>query len=172
MRGEIKLSSRLKKSNRERFNNLVAPLERKIWAYAYGLTKDPEEADDLLQETLLKAYRFIHKFDGNNIRGWLTTICKNNYINDFRKIKKLPGFVDYTDFVQCEEHPLLEREEGFGDEVVIALDQVDAIYKTCFILSRMEGYQYEEISKIYDIPVGTVRSRIHRARTILKKELA
>jgi RNA polymerase sigma-70 factor (ECF subfamily) len=171
MRETIKLSAKQGRINRERFNRLVAPLERKIWALSLSLTGDPEEADDLLQETLLKAYRFMHKFDGDNVMAWVLTICRNNYINDYRKIKKLPKFVDYTDFVQCEDHPLYVRDEGLGDEMTTVLDNIDPIFKTPFLMAHLSGYQYQEISKISGVKVGTVRSRIYRAKEILKEAL-
>ena len=142
-----------------------------------------EDADDLVQETFLKAFRFIDKFEeGTNAKAWLFKILKNAYINQYRKESKRPARVDYEDVAVYNEEEEGQvsgyydlREDVFekmiGDEVSTALNLLPEEFRTVILLCDIEGFSYEEISKIIDIPIGTVRSRLFRARNMLKEKL-
>ena len=151
--------------------------------FAYHLSYDDDDANDLVQETYMKAFRFIDKYDaGTNAKAWLFKILKNAYINEYRKKSKRPTKVDFEDIVSYHDsdHDTLPgyldlREEIFdnmmGDEVTIAINSLPIDFRTVLLLCDVEGFTYEEISKIIDVPIGTVRSRLFRARNMLKDKL-
>jgi len=152
--------------------------------FAFHLTLFDASANDLVQETYLKAYRFIDKYDvGTNAKAWLFKIMKNAFINDYRKKSKQPTKIDYNEvvnFLDEEKDATLSsyqdlREEMFenlmGDEVTNAINSLPVDSRTVILLCDIEGFSYEEIAKIIDVPVGTVRSRLHRSRNMLKKKL-
>lgn len=155
-----------------------------MYNFAYRLTYDEDEAKDLVQETFMKSYRFIKSFQqGTNAKAWLYRILKNSFINDFRKKSKQPGKVDYqevenyynSDDAQLDHTVDLRVEtvkDMMGDEVTNALNTLPIDFRTVIILCDLEGFTYEEMAKILDIPIGTVRSRLHRARNLLKEKLA
>lgn len=151
--------------------------------FAFHLTYNEEDANDLVQETYLNAFRFIEKYDkGTNAKAWLFRILKNAFINQYRKKSKSPKKVD-IDTVSINEEEggtnlsgyIDLREELFdeqmGDEVTAALNSIPVEYRTVILLCDLEGFSYEEISKIIEVPIGTVRSRLHRARNVLKDKL-
>ena len=150
--------------------------------FAYYLTQDEGEAEDLTQDTLLKAYNAGEAYhQGTNARAWLFRIMKNTFINDFKKRKRRGKQVDITEAVTTpdEEHAhnyLPEEEESFmveemGDETLIAIHHLPLEYRTILLLCYIEEFKYEELATIFDIPIGTVRSRLSRARALLKAEL-
>jgi RNA polymerase sigma-70 factor (ECF subfamily) len=155
-----------------------------MYNFAYRLTLDSDDAKDLLQDTYLKAYRFIDSFQqGTNAKAWLFRILKNSFINDYRKKSKEPSKVDYQEvesFYNSEEvdrqiTPDLRVEalqDMIGDEISEALNSLDVDFKTVIILADLEEFKYDEMAKILDIPIGTVRSRLHRARNLLKERLS
>ena len=157
-----------------------------LYNFAYKLTINEDDAKDLLQDTSLKAYRFINSFEkGTNAKAWLFRILKNSFINDYRKKSKTPGMVDYQDVESyynsdkgdsSREITVDLRAETvrdkLGDEITIALNSLDVDFRTVIILCDLEGFKYEEMAKILHIPIGTVRSRLHRARNMLKEKLA
>ncbi len=152
--------------------------------FAYRLTLDPDDANDLVQDTYLKAYRFIDSFEkGTNAKAWLFRILKNSFINDYRKRSKEPSKIDYQEVesyynsedVHRQITPDLRVEalkDMIGDEISNALNSLDVDFRTVIILCDLEGFKYEEMAKILDIPIGTVRSRLHRARNLLKEKLS
>jgi RNA polymerase sigma factor (sigma-70 family) len=154
-----------------------------LYNFAYRLTLDEDDANDLVQDTYLKAYRFFNSYEpGTNAKAWLFRILKNSFINEFRKKSKQPAKVDYSDLEQTynsedtdSNHTMDMRIESerdkIGDEVARALGTLDVDFRTAIILCDLEGFTYEEMSKILDIPIGTVRSRLHRARNLLKEKL-
>jgi RNA polymerase sigma-70 factor (ECF subfamily) len=155
-----------------------------MYNFAYRLTLDADDAKDLLQDTYLKAFRFIDSFQqGTNAKAWLFRILKNSFINDYRKKSKEPSKVDYQEvetFYNSEDvdrqiTPDLRVEalqDMIGDEISVALNSLDVDFRTVIILCDLEGFKYEEMAKILDIPIGTVRSRLHRARNLLKEKLS
>jgi RNA polymerase sigma-70 factor (ECF subfamily) len=154
-----------------------------MYNFAYKLTLDEEDAKDLVQDTFLKAYRFIHSFEkGTNAKAWLFRILKNSFINEFRKQSKLPKKVDYqevetfynsddADFDSTIDLRTEAVKNLIGDEVTVAINNLPVEFRTVIILADLESFTYEEMASILDIPVGTVRSRLHRARSILKQKL-
>jgi RNA polymerase sigma factor (sigma-70 family) len=166
------------------FNQEFMPHINAMYNFAYRLTLDSDDAKDLLQDTYLKAYRFIDSFQkGTNAKAWLFRILKNSFINDYRKKSKEPSKVDYqevetfynSDDVDQQITPDLRVEalqDMIGDEISVALNSLDVDFRTVIILCDLEGFKYEEMAKILDIPIGTVRSRLHRARNLLKEKLS
>jgi RNA polymerase sigma-70 factor (ECF subfamily) len=128
----------------------------------------------------MKAFRFINSFEqGTNAKAWLFRILKNSFINDYRKKSKKPATVDYqevetfynSDDVDYQSTSDLRAEsvrDMLGDEISNALNGLAVDFRTVIILADLEGFTYEEMAKILDIPIGTVRSRLHRARHLLK----
>lgn len=153
-----------------------------LYNFGYYLAHDEEMAKDLLQETFLKAYRFIEYFQvGTNAKAWLLRIMKNSFINEYRKKSKAPNKVDIDDINQKDDidedhHVALDmRQEVFsnliGDEITSAVNALPIDYRLIILLCDIEGFKYDEIAKIIDVPIGTVRSRLHRARNLLKDKL-
>ena len=154
-----------------------------LYNFAFHLTYDEEDSNDLVQDTYLKAFRFIESYkEGTNAKAWLFKILKNAFINEYRKKSKQPTKVDYEEIVAYQDEDdssyssyMDLREEMFqsmmGDEVTIALNSLPVDFRTVILLCDIEGFTYEEIAKIIDIPIGTVRSRLHRARNMLKETL-
>ena len=156
-----------------------------LYNFAYHLTYSEEDANDLVQEAYMKAFRFIDSYEvGTNPKAWLFRILKNAFINDYRKKNKQPTKVDYEEVIihqNNEDNTAYSsyedlREEMFqkmmGDEVTNAINALPVDFRTVILLCDIEGFTYEEISKIINIPIGTVRSRLHRSRNMLKEKLA
>jgi RNA polymerase sigma factor (sigma-70 family) len=172
------------KQKNDVFNNEFLPLVHSMYNFAYRLTLDRDDAKDLVQDTFMKAFRFIESFQtGTNAKAWLFRILKNSFINDYRKKSKEPSKVDYREVetyynsedVNRQITPDLRVEslkDMIGDEISNALNSLDVDFKTVIILCDLEGFKYEEMAKILDIPIGTVRSRLHRARQLLKEKLS
>ncbi len=165
------------------FDNEFMPHVDTMYNFAYRLTFDEDDSKDLVQDTYMKAYRFINSFQqGTNAKAWLYRILKNSFINNFRKKSKQPAKVDYqevenfynSDSVDTSATVDLRVEtvkDMIGDEVSNALNSLAVDFRTVIILCDLEGFTYEEMAKILDIPIGTVRSRLHRARNLLKQKL-
>jgi len=165
------------------FDTELLPHMDALKTFAYHLTFDDDDAEDLVQETYMKAYRFIDKYqEGTNAKAWLFKILKNAYINQYRKKVKRPTKVDFEEIISYHDSDdksstsyLDLREEIFenimGDEITIAINNLPIDFRTVVLLCDVEGFTYEEISKIIDVPIGTVRSRLFRARNILKDRL-
>ncbi len=167
----------------EIFDNEFLPQIDSMYNFAYRLTYDEDDAKDLVQETYLKAFRFIDSFQrGTNAKAWLFRILKNSFINDFRKKSKEPSKVDYQEVETYYNSEDVDAsitsdlridavQDMIGDEVSNALNALAVDFRTVIILCDLEGFTYEEMAKILDIPIGTVRSRLHRARNLLKEKL-
>ncbi len=166
------------------FEREFLPHANALKTFAFHLAYNEEDADDLVQETFMKAHRFIDRYiEGTNAKAWLFKILKNAYINQYRKRSKRPTKVDFEDFISYHDTDedggatgyLDLREEIFenmmGDEVTNAINALPVDFRTVILLCDIEGFKYEEISKIIDIPIGTVRSRLFRARNMLKENL-
>ncbi len=180
---QITTSSLTKTEKDKVFDKEFFPHIEALFNFAFHLTYNESDANDLVQETFLKAYRFIDSYrEGTNAKAWLFKILKNGFINDYRKRAKRPTKVDYEDIVSYHDSDdsgyvqyLDLRHEIFqgmlGDEVALAINKLPVDFRTAVLLCDIEGFTYEEMSKIIDIPIGTVRSRLHRARNMLKDEL-
>ena len=165
------------------FEKEFMPLIGSLYNFAYRLTLDEDDANDLVQETYLKAYRFFNSYEqGTNAKAWLFRILKNSFINDFRKKSKQPSKVDYQEVESFYNSDDIDEnitvdlrvesiQDMIGDEVANALNSLAVDFRTIIILCDLEGFTYEEMAKILDIPIGTVRSRLHRARNLLKEKL-
>jgi RNA polymerase sigma-70 factor, ECF subfamily len=165
------------------FKKEMVPHMNLLFNYALRTTGSSDDAKDLLQETYLKAFRFIDKYEkGTNAKAWLFRIMKNSFINDYRKSTRTPDQVDYNDI--ADYYDLVRERTGdandlrneifdrlLDDEVVKAMESLTEEFRTIIILSDLEGMTYEEIAGILDIPLGTVRSRLHRARKVMQKKL-
>lgn len=176
-----------KYSDKERmsiFDNEFLPHLDAMYNFAYRLTFDQDDAKDLVQDTYMKSYRFINSFQqGTNAKAWLYRILKNSFINDFRKKSKEPSKVDYQEVENFYNSDSVDEsktvdlridtvKDMIGDEVTNALNSLAVDFRTVIILCDLEGFTYEEMAKILDIPIGTVRSRLHRARNLLKEKLS
>ncbi len=165
------------------FEREFMPYIDALYNFAYRLTLDEDDANDLVQETYLKAYRFFASYEpGTNAKAWLFRILKNSFINEFRKKSKQPAKVDYQDVETYYNSDDVDEsittdlriesvQDMIGDEVATALNALAVDFRTVIILCDLEGFTYEEMAKILNIPIGTVRSRLHRARNLLKEKL-
>lgn len=161
------------------------PFRNQLHKAALRLTRSPESAEDLLQETYLKAYRHYASFrTGTNLRAWLFKILKNTFINDYRRRKQLPPMVDFADLEETSEAVLAAVEPAvtpspeeelleatMDGEVRQALAALPHNYKVVVLLADIADYGYKEIAEILAIPVGTVMSRLYRGRRLLEHAL-
>ena len=165
------------------FKSEAEPHMNALYNFAISLTTDRDDAYDLVQDTYIKAFRFFDKFEkGTNCKAWLFRIMKNTYINDYRKRSKQPEKVDYNDIENFYEEIKASfvnnnhlEDEFFknllGDEITEAIESLSEDFRTVTVLCDLEGFSYEEIAEITNAPIGTVRSRLHRARKILFAKL-
>ncbi|MCS7163075.1 MAG: sigma-70 family RNA polymerase sigma factor [Bacteroidia bacterium] len=162
------------------FEREVMPHASSIYHFALRLVNDREVARDLMQETLFRAYRFLYRYKpSTNAKAWLFRILRNTFINHYRKASKQPYSLEEhneNSLYDAEDiyayHNYQDPVEGlFGDEVTNALHQLPEDFRTIVILADVEGLSYKEISQVLRIPVGTIRSRLHRARKILRELL-
>jgi len=160
---------------------------RQLYSAAMRMTRNPADAEDLVQETYLKAYRAYHTFtEGTNLKAWLYRILTNTYINKYRKDSRRPNEVDLG---TVEDLYLYRRigseasaeaarttEERVLDGLVEsdikeAVEDLPETFRLPVLLADLEGFSYKEIAKILDIPIGTVMSRLHRGRKAMQKRL-
>ena len=165
------------------FDREFLPQIDALYNFAYYLVKNETDANDLVQETCLKAYRFADSYEENsNAKAWLFRILKNAFINEYRKRKSRPTQVDIEDVTTYGKEADTPysgsvdlREEMFdtmlGDEVTTAVNLLPTDFRMVILLCDIEGFSYEEIAEIVEVPIGTVRSRIFRARNMLKEKL-
>lgn len=165
------------------FEREAVPHMDALHNFALRLTGDEDDANDLLQETYLRAFRFFDKFEkGTNCKAWLFRIMKNSYINAYQKKKKTPVQLDYEEVEKYYEnvkpsnpddaHLTADTFESLlDDEVSQAIAKLPEDFRTVIILTDIEGFTYEEVAEFVDCPIGTVRSRLHRARKMLYTEL-
>jgi RNA polymerase sigma-70 factor, ECF subfamily len=169
---------------RERFEREVLPLLPNLYSAALRMTRNPADAEDLVQETYLRAYRGFSGFEeGTNLRAWMYRILTNTFINSYRKKQREPVTVQEDDldewylFDRLGEsgvEPSAEAEviRGMPDEdVQRALEALPEGFRLAVLLADVEGFSYKEIAEILGIPIGTVMSRLHRGRRALEKAL-
>ncbi len=169
------------------FESDAMPFASQLYAAALRMTRNAADAEDLVQETFLKAYRAYGTFtEGTNLKAWLYRILTNNYINRYRKQARRPSEVDLgeledlylyrrvatagtRDASRSAEDEVLD---GFVDaDVRQAVESLPEHFQLPVLLADVEGFSYKEISEILDIPIGTVMSRLHRGRKALQKAL-
>ena len=167
------------------FSTGQLPYRDQLYKSALRMTRSVEDAEDLLQETYLKAYKYYARFsEGTNFKAWLFKIMKNTFINIYRKKKLQPPRVDFDDVHEGLEETLVDRSRVAADnpevgiqakeidkEVREALFELPHDYKMVVLLADLEGFAYKEISEILAIPVGTVMSRLYRGRRMLERSL-
>lgn len=165
------------------FNEEILPHLDAIYNFALKLTANSDDAEDLVQDTIVKAYRFFSSYEkGTNAKGWLFRILKNSYINNYRKASRQPHKVDYDEIepfyetIRSEQSDTTDMEsrmygEMMDDDVTSALNRLPEDFRTVVLLCDIEGFSYEEIANMVDVPIGTIRSRLHRGRNLLKAEL-
>ncbi len=159
------------------FDYQVTRLQENLKHFAQSLTLNNEDAKDLLQDTILKAFRYREKFvDPSNLKAWLYTIMKNTFINDYRRKKRANTILDKTpDYHHLNVNGpnyLESTESSINLKVIEAnIEELDEEYKVPF-RRHLAGFKYKEIAKDLDIPIGTVKSRIFAARKKLMKNLA
>jgi RNA polymerase sigma-70 factor, ECF subfamily len=164
------------------FEAAAMPFVDALYNTAYRMTRNPEDAEDLVQETYLKAYRYYDKFEeGTNFKAWLFKIMKNTFINNYRKRQQSPAFSDFADIEESFESQVSEDnvrqaknpeeellENVLDQDVQLALDRLPPDYRMVVILADLEGFSYKEIADILEVPVGTVMSRLYRGRRLLE----
>jgi RNA polymerase sigma-70 factor (ECF subfamily) len=180
---EESISGKVEVEKQNEFQNVVMPHKNDLYNYALAIARNSDDAQDLVQETYFKAYKNYHQFEGGtNSKAWMFMILKNTFINNYRKLKREPSKVDYDEIEDIYENIKSEQSKDnnldldfynnlFDDDFSSALTKLPEKMKEVFLLCDLEGYSYEEISEIVDIPIGTVRSRLHRARKLLQDEL-
>lgn len=167
----------------EEFNEEIIPHLDALYNFALRLTADPNDAEDLVQDTIVKAYRFFTSYEkGTNAKAWLFRILKNSYINNYRKRSKKPQQVDYDEVSTFYESVRAEHTDTsdlearlyrdlMDDDITGALEALPEDFRTVVLLCDVEGFTYEEIANMLDVPIGTIRSRLHRGRNLLKAQL-
>jgi RNA polymerase sigma-70 factor (ECF subfamily) len=164
------------------FEAAAMPFVDALYNTAYRMTRNPEDAEDLVQETYLKAYRYYDKFEeGTNFKAWLFKIMKNTFINNYRKRQQAPVLSDFADIEESFETQVSEDtsrqlknpeeellENVLDQDVQRALDQLPPDYRMVVLLADLEGFAYKEIADILEVPVGTVMSRLYRGRRLLE----
>ena len=160
---------------------------RQLYSAAMRMTRNPSDAEDLVQETFLKAYRAYHTFEeGTNLKAWLYRILTNTYINKYRKDSRRPSEVDlgsvedlylYRNIGSEESAEAARTTEDRVPEGLVESDIKKAVedlpenFRLPVLLADLEGFSYKEIAEILDIPIGTVMSRLHRGRKAMQKSL-
>ncbi len=174
-----------KKALRAEFERLAIPELSHLYRSAFYLTKDKTEAEDLVQETYLRAFHFINKFQpGTNFRAWLLSIQRDLFINRYRKNRQEPKRVDWDKIDQVYESMVEhgeKAEEGspeglffskpMDQEVEEALKELPEEYRTAIVLEDIEELSYEEAAKVMVCAIGTIRSRVSRGRRLLQVAL-
>ncbi|MCZ6907504.1 MAG: sigma-70 family RNA polymerase sigma factor [Deltaproteobacteria bacterium] len=174
-----------KKELKVEFKRVALPQLSHLYTSAFYLTKDKAEAEDLVQETYIRALRFFDKFKpGTNCRAWLLTILRNLFINRYRQKRQEPEKVDWERIEQVYESMVEQGEKAERDnpenhlisqlmdeEVERALRELPEEYRMAIVLVDIEELSYEETAKVMECAIGTVRSRISRGRRILQVAL-
>ena len=159
------------------FEDEALPHLDTLYRVALRLTGDAASAEDLVQDTMLRALRAWNSFrPGSNARAWLVTILRNQFINGWRSNKRAPTGVDMDDVAEPADPKDPDPEGRFfselvDDEVLRAVDDLPDEFREVLVLSDMEGLPYADIATSLGIPVGTVKSRLFRARRILQGRL-
>ena len=172
-------------ADQAQFAELVLPLMDQLYAQALRLTRKPADAEDILQDTYLKAYRSFATFEaGTNLRAWMGRILVNTYINRFNKLNREPTKSELGDVEELYLYrrlgsidPSFRSAEDLvfdrftSDEVNQAVQSMPDTYRVPVLLADVDGYSYREIAAMLDVPIGTVMSRLHRGRRLLQRNL-
>ncbi len=176
-----------RRDSRKEFEATALPHLDALYGTAYRLARNPRDAEDLVQEALLRAYRFWETFEkDSNCKAWLLRILTNTFINEYQRKRRQREVLDAataeqtaTDGVLVHEGAQTQKspegvmlERSVSDDVQRALDALPADFRTAVVLCDVEGMAYKEIAEIMDCPVGTVMSRLFRGRRLLQQSLA
>ena len=178
----------LKEDRKKEFEEIALPFMQSLYNTALRMAKVSEEAEGLVQETYLLAYKNFDSFQkGTNCKAWLFKILRNFFINRYRKDSKSPVTVQYEAVENYYLHNQFTSHHNFthidfikepdrlkevlGEDITAALEELPDEFREAVLLSDIEGFTYEEISHITDAPLGTVKSRLNRARGMLQKKL-
>ena len=151
-----------------------------VYRVALRLAGSESQADDLTQETMLRAFRSWHQFkSGNNVRAWLLTILRHTFINEYRRTRRAGVTLDVSEVEEFRVFPDVQEADPEGrffdqivdDEVLRAIDALPEEFREALVLSDVEDLSYAEIAKVLEVPIGTVKSRLFRARRALQKQL-
>lgn len=167
------------------FEQAAMPFLDALYNTAYRMTRNAEDAEDLIQETYLKAFKYYDKFEaGTNLKAWLFKIMKNTFINNYRRRQLEPPQSDFAEIEEAFENRVSEDaaqqiknpeqealEDVLDEHVQKALDTLPADYRMAVMLSDLEGFSYKEIADILEVPVGTVMSRLYRGRKLLEEAM-
>jgi len=172
------------RSTRESFEREVLPHLDSIYSMALRLARNPDDANDLLQDTVLRAYRFFHQFTpGTNSRAWVLTILFNNFRNGYRKGGREQVSQTEAEFAERLEAESLAADQTRSDpealafanvmapEVTSALDSIPEEFRAALLLVDVQELSYHEVSAVLTVPVGTVKSRVSRGRSLLREAL-
>jgi RNA polymerase sigma-70 factor, ECF subfamily len=175
-----------RRKNRRDFENTALPHLGSLFGAAFRLTRNPRDAEDLVQDVMLRAYRFWDSFEPeSNCKAWLFKILTNTFINQYQKTKRHREVLtaamteqEATDGVLVHEGALAQRDpegilldQSLSEDVSRALADLPADFRLAVVLCDVEGFSYKEIADIMDCPVGTVMSRLHRGRRLLRQSL-
>ncbi len=159
------------------FSNLIQRVTQSLRPVAFNLTRDTDDAKDLVQETMLKALMNQEKFkSGTNLKAWLYTIMRNTFINNYNKITKRSSHIDSTEYLQFfnTDENYITQNKGTAtfvmNDIEKAIAGLSEEHRAPFMMYYI-GYKYTEIAEKLSIPIGTVKNRIHIARKELKKSL-
>jgi len=156
-----------------------------LYSAALRMTRNPADAEDVVQETFLKAYRAYDSFqEGTNLKAWLYRILTNTYINKYRKAQRRPNEVELGELQDLYLYKRLGEPSGASesaetealdmfvdDDIIAALESLPENFRMPVLYADVEGFSYKEIAEILDVPIGTVMSRLHRGRKALQRKL-
>ena len=176
----------LSTEERARFQAEALPLLDSLYGGALRMTRNPQDAEDLVQETMLRAYRSFDRFEaGTNLKAWLFRIMTNAYINTYRKKQREPRKVSSDELEDFDLYQELKTHDPqwemtpenmvlnslVDSDIIEAIDDLPEQFRLAVVLSDIEGFSYAEMAEIMDVPLGTVMSRLHRGRKALQKRL-
>lgn len=176
----------LSAEDKKRFQEEALPLLDSLYAAALRMTRNPADAEDLVQEAMMRAYRAFNRFEpGTNLKAWLFRILTNAYINTYRKKQREPMKVSQDEVEEFDLYRELKDHDpewsvtpetivldGLVDtDIIQAIDDLPEQFRLAVVLSDVEGFSYAEMAEIMDVPMGTVMSRLHRGRKALQKRL-